>query len=97
MRSTARRVTDLSPTIVGLSQRSITSHGQETRTKRKVTIGISPAERRRATLRCHCRMEHSELLDIVMRPLSPDTRLEVPASRAEYERVEEMFEREETK
>ncbi|KAK9342554.1 hypothetical protein V1522DRAFT_460826 [Lipomyces starkeyi] len=34
-------------------------------------------------------MEDSELLDIVRRPLSPDTRLEVPASRAEYERVKE--------
>ncbi|KAK9244357.1 hypothetical protein V1506DRAFT_578751 [Lipomyces tetrasporus] len=42
-------------------------------------------------------MEHSELLDIVRRPLSPDTRLEVPASRAEYERVEEILEREESK
>ncbi|KAK9246186.1 hypothetical protein V1506DRAFT_536103 [Lipomyces tetrasporus] len=42
-------------------------------------------------------MEHSELLDIFRRPLSPDTRLEVPASRAEYERVEEILEREESK
>ncbi|KAK9487874.1 hypothetical protein V1527DRAFT_506970 [Lipomyces starkeyi] len=42
-------------------------------------------------------MEHSELLDIVRRPLSPDTRLEVPASRAEYERVEEILKREEAK
>ncbi|KAJ8103756.1 hypothetical protein POJ06DRAFT_264586 [Lipomyces tetrasporus] len=42
-------------------------------------------------------MEHSELLDIVRRPLSPDTRLEVPASRAEYERVEKILEREESK
>ncbi|KAK9342188.1 hypothetical protein V1522DRAFT_358698 [Lipomyces starkeyi] len=42
-------------------------------------------------------MEHSELLDIVRRPLSPDTRLEVPASRADYERVAEILEREEAK
>ncbi|KAK9427632.1 hypothetical protein V1505DRAFT_379534, partial [Lipomyces doorenjongii] len=42
-------------------------------------------------------MEYSELLDSVRRPLSPDTRVEVPASRAEYERVEEILEREEAK
>ncbi|KAK9322342.1 hypothetical protein V1517DRAFT_367782 [Lipomyces orientalis] len=42
-------------------------------------------------------MEHSDLLEIVRRPLSPDTRLEVPASRAEYERVDEILEREEAK
>ncbi|KAJ8103509.1 hypothetical protein POJ06DRAFT_234516 [Lipomyces tetrasporus] len=42
-------------------------------------------------------MEHFELLDIVRRPLSPDSRLEVPASREEYERVEEILEREEAK
>ncbi|KAK9234283.1 hypothetical protein V1525DRAFT_428589 [Lipomyces kononenkoae] len=42
-------------------------------------------------------MEHSGLLDIVRRPLSPDSRLEVQASRAEYERVEEILEREESK
>ncbi|KAK9372042.1 uncharacterized protein V1513DRAFT_427979 [Lipomyces chichibuensis] len=42
-------------------------------------------------------MERSELLDIVRRPLSPDTRLEVPASRAEYERVQEILKIEEAK
>ncbi|KAK9323050.1 hypothetical protein V1517DRAFT_352532 [Lipomyces orientalis] len=42
-------------------------------------------------------MEHSQLLDIVQRPLSPDTRLAVPASRAEYERVNEILESEEAK
>ncbi|KAK9254955.1 hypothetical protein V1507DRAFT_454255 [Lipomyces tetrasporus] len=42
-------------------------------------------------------MEHSDLLEIVRRPLSPDARLEVPASREEYERVNIILERDETK
>ncbi|KAK9371588.1 uncharacterized protein V1513DRAFT_421902 [Lipomyces chichibuensis] len=42
-------------------------------------------------------MEHSQLLNIIQRPLSPDTRLEVPASREEYERVNGIIEREESK
>ncbi|KAK9239641.1 hypothetical protein V1525DRAFT_424372 [Lipomyces kononenkoae] len=38
-------------------------------------------------------MAHSDLLEIVRRPLSPDTRLEVPASREEYQHVDEILER----
>ncbi|KAK9322263.1 hypothetical protein V1517DRAFT_308158 [Lipomyces orientalis] len=41
--------------------------------------------------------EHSDLLEIVRRPLSPDVRLEVPASRAEYERVQDILENEESR
>ncbi|KAK9236408.1 hypothetical protein V1525DRAFT_346155 [Lipomyces kononenkoae] len=40
-------------------------------------------------------MAHSNLLEVVRRPLSPDTRLEVPASREEYEQVGEILGREE--
>ncbi|KAK9314888.1 hypothetical protein V1522DRAFT_430460 [Lipomyces starkeyi] len=36
--------------------------------------------------------DHSDLLDAVRRPRSPDVRLEVPASRAEYERAQEILE-----
>ncbi|KAK9365641.1 hypothetical protein V1509DRAFT_632642 [Lipomyces kononenkoae] len=39
-------------------------------------------------------MEHSQLLDIVRRPLSPDTKLEIPASQAEYDRAQEILENE---
>ncbi|KAK9246140.1 hypothetical protein V1506DRAFT_447700, partial [Lipomyces tetrasporus] len=42
-------------------------------------------------------MERSELIDIVRRPLSPDTQLEVPASREEYEQVQEMLENEQVR
>ncbi|KAK9322265.1 hypothetical protein V1517DRAFT_140603 [Lipomyces orientalis] len=42
-------------------------------------------------------MERSELIDIVKRPLSPDTQLEVPASREEYEQVQEMLENEQVR
>ncbi|KAK9253792.1 hypothetical protein V1507DRAFT_442416 [Lipomyces tetrasporus] len=38
-----------------------------------------------------------DLLEIVRRPLSPDARLEVPASREEYERVNPILERDEAK
>ncbi|KAK9482816.1 hypothetical protein V1527DRAFT_498879 [Lipomyces starkeyi] len=54
-------------------------------------------EDRKKTSWYHNMMEHSDLLDIGRRPLSPDTRLEAPASRAEYERVEEILAREEAK
>ncbi|KAK9430290.1 hypothetical protein V1505DRAFT_421788 [Lipomyces doorenjongii] len=37
-------------------------------------------------------MERSDLLEIVRRPLSPDARLEVPASWEEYKRVDEILE-----
>ncbi|KAK9235753.1 hypothetical protein V1525DRAFT_347657 [Lipomyces kononenkoae] len=42
-------------------------------------------------------MSHSNLLETVRRPLSPDTTLEVPSSRAEYEQVQNIIEREERK
>ncbi|KAK9374723.1 uncharacterized protein V1513DRAFT_458612 [Lipomyces chichibuensis] len=42
-------------------------------------------------------MAHSELLEIVRRPLSPDTHLEVPATRSEYERVQGILEGEDAK
>jgi hypothetical protein len=41
--------------------------------------------------------EHSDLLEIVRRPLSPDVEVEVQASREEYERVEAILENEESK
>ncbi|KAK9376672.1 uncharacterized protein V1513DRAFT_423614 [Lipomyces chichibuensis] len=41
--------------------------------------------------------DHSNLLDVVRRPLSPDIQLEVPASREEYERVQEVLESEGSK
>ncbi|KAK9486482.1 hypothetical protein V1527DRAFT_482002 [Lipomyces starkeyi] len=40
-------------------------------------------------------MSQSNLLEIVRRPLSPDTMLEVPASRLEYDQVLDILEREE--
>ncbi|KAK9246696.1 hypothetical protein V1506DRAFT_444726, partial [Lipomyces tetrasporus] len=70
---------------------------QETRTKRKVDFKFFPVENRKATPYCHRLMEHSDLLEIVRRPLSPDARLEVLASREEYERVNIILERDETK
>ncbi|KAK9483375.1 hypothetical protein V1527DRAFT_429583 [Lipomyces starkeyi] len=42
-------------------------------------------------------MERSDLLETVRRPLSPDTRLEVPTSWEEYKRVDEILERDEAK
>ncbi|KAJ8103553.1 hypothetical protein POJ06DRAFT_190968 [Lipomyces tetrasporus] len=42
-------------------------------------------------------MAHSELLATVRRPLSPDTQIEVPATRSEYERVQEILEEEDAK
>ncbi|KAK9311162.1 hypothetical protein V1524DRAFT_473446 [Lipomyces starkeyi] len=39
-------------------------------------------------------MAHSELLATVRRPLSPDTHIEVPATRSEYERVQEILDEE---
>ncbi|KAK9340070.1 hypothetical protein V1521DRAFT_466441 [Lipomyces starkeyi] len=42
-------------------------------------------------------MEHSDLFEIVQRPLSPDTRVEVPANWEEYKRVDEILERDEAK
>ncbi|KAK9319201.1 hypothetical protein V1517DRAFT_310932 [Lipomyces orientalis] len=41
--------------------------------------------------------EHSDLLEIVRRPLSPDVQLEVQASWEEYERVQAILENEECK
>ncbi|KAK9240552.1 hypothetical protein V1525DRAFT_423797 [Lipomyces kononenkoae] len=42
-------------------------------------------------------MEHSELLEIVRRPLSPDTVLEVPASQSQYDLVQETLENEDAR
>ncbi|KAK9371759.1 uncharacterized protein V1513DRAFT_481767 [Lipomyces chichibuensis] len=42
-------------------------------------------------------MASSRLLEVVRRPLSPDTRLEIPASQKEYEQVDEILEREEAR
>ncbi|KAK9311176.1 hypothetical protein V1524DRAFT_473440 [Lipomyces starkeyi] len=42
-------------------------------------------------------MEHSNLLEVVRGMLSPDTRLEVPASREDYERVNEILGNEEAR
>ncbi|KAK9481894.1 hypothetical protein V1527DRAFT_455564 [Lipomyces starkeyi] len=42
-------------------------------------------------------MAHSELLATVRRPLSPDTNIEVPATRSEYERVQEILDEEDAK
>ncbi|KAK9325135.1 hypothetical protein V1517DRAFT_254796 [Lipomyces orientalis] len=42
-------------------------------------------------------MAHSELLAAVRRPLSPDSQIEVHASRDEYELVQEMLEKEDAK
>ncbi|KAK9318996.1 hypothetical protein V1517DRAFT_370067 [Lipomyces orientalis] len=39
-------------------------------------------------------IEHSELLDTVRRPISPDPQIEIQASRSEYERVQEILEEE---
>ncbi|KAK9327700.1 hypothetical protein V1520DRAFT_387259 [Lipomyces starkeyi] len=39
-------------------------------------------------------MAHSELLATVRRPLFPDTHIEVPATRSEYERVQEILDEE---
>ncbi|KAK9234918.1 hypothetical protein V1525DRAFT_452398 [Lipomyces kononenkoae] len=38
-----------------------------------------------------------QLLDIVTQPLSPDTKLEIPASQAEYDRVQEILENEDAR
>ncbi|KAK9317845.1 hypothetical protein V1522DRAFT_409072 [Lipomyces starkeyi] len=42
-------------------------------------------------------MENSALLNTARRPLSPDAQIEIPASRSEYERVEENIEEEDAK
>ncbi|KAK9384323.1 hypothetical protein V1515DRAFT_583064 [Lipomyces mesembrius] len=46
---------------------------------------------------CHSQMDHFQLLNIVTRRLSPDTRLEVPASREEFDLVQEIVDTEEAK
>ncbi|KAK9375188.1 uncharacterized protein V1513DRAFT_431070 [Lipomyces chichibuensis] len=42
-------------------------------------------------------MAHSELLAAVRRPLSPDSQTEIPASREEYEYVQQILEEEDVK
>ncbi|KAK9259052.1 hypothetical protein V1519DRAFT_463132 [Lipomyces tetrasporus] len=42
-------------------------------------------------------MAHSELLATVRRPLSPDTQKEAPATRSEYERVQDILEEDDAK
>ncbi|KAK9243554.1 hypothetical protein V1506DRAFT_580444 [Lipomyces tetrasporus] len=42
-------------------------------------------------------MAHSELLATVRRPLSPDTQIEAPATRSEYERVQDILEEDDAK
>ncbi|KAK9368313.1 hypothetical protein V1509DRAFT_658688 [Lipomyces kononenkoae] len=70
---------------------------QEGERKRKANGNtFSPEIIKRLAMTEHS-TEPSELLNIVRRPLSPDVRLEVPASLAEYERVQEVLENEGTK
>ncbi|KAK9235062.1 hypothetical protein V1525DRAFT_411059 [Lipomyces kononenkoae] len=61
---------------------------------RKADLGTSSAGKILTTPFTNSLMEHSQLLEIVKRPLSPDTRLEIPASQTEYERVQEIIETE---
>ncbi|KAK9258641.1 hypothetical protein V1519DRAFT_369714, partial [Lipomyces tetrasporus] len=42
-------------------------------------------------------MQPTELIDAIRRPLSPDTQVEVPATREEYDQVCEVIESEEMK
>ncbi|KAK9319412.1 hypothetical protein V1517DRAFT_332700 [Lipomyces orientalis] len=57
--------------------------------------GLAP--KTRPTSRHRTLMQRTELIDIVRRPLSPDTQLEVPATREEYDQVCEVIESEEMK
>ncbi|KAK9326581.1 hypothetical protein V1520DRAFT_351047 [Lipomyces starkeyi] len=72
----------------------LTQNNRPCRRKRKAALVRSPT-RTTKSIRRKRLMEHSQLLDLVRRPLSPDTVIEVPASREEFEYVEDMLEQEE--
>ncbi|KAK9483088.1 hypothetical protein V1527DRAFT_446184 [Lipomyces starkeyi] len=81
-----------------LSSRNVTQQNTFSSRRRKTTkrssgIAILP-HGKRSTVRKSTLMEHTELLDMVRRPLSPDTQLEVTATRDEYDRVQEILEEE---
>ncbi|KAK9427910.1 hypothetical protein V1505DRAFT_402261 [Lipomyces doorenjongii] len=70
---------------------------RQDRKRKRCTTDVNFAiEKRVITNQLHSMTEHSDLLDIVRRPISPDVRLEVQASRAEYEQVLEILENEES-
>ncbi|KAK9357542.1 hypothetical protein V1504DRAFT_464171, partial [Lipomyces starkeyi] len=72
----------------------ITSHCHKTWMKTEVVFENFAPEKRTPTSQRHSLMDHLQLLRLVRRPLSPDTRLEVPASREEFDLVQEILDRE---
>ncbi|KAK9372944.1 uncharacterized protein V1513DRAFT_460126 [Lipomyces chichibuensis] len=70
---------------------------KEGKIKRKVNTLVLPADKKTHANQQLTKMEHTNLLEIVRRPLSPDMEVEVQASREEYERVEAILENEESK
>ncbi|KAK9326780.1 hypothetical protein V1520DRAFT_358640 [Lipomyces starkeyi] len=75
----------------------MSSERKEGKIKRNANALIFPADKRTLANQQRTMMEHSDLLEIVRRPLSPDVEVEVQASREEYERVEAILENEESK
>ncbi|KAK9313889.1 hypothetical protein V1524DRAFT_382940 [Lipomyces starkeyi] len=74
----------------------MSSERQGGKRKRKDNDVKFAIEKKVITNQLHSMTEHSDLLDIVRRPISPDVRLEVQATWKEYEDVQEILENEES-
>ncbi|KAK9367415.1 hypothetical protein V1509DRAFT_626578 [Lipomyces kononenkoae] len=71
---------------------AVYNHHVQTRATRKAEQIVSTQTIQQSNV-----MAQSELLAAVRRPLSPDTQIEVPASREEFEHVQDILENENTK
>ncbi|KAK9319200.1 hypothetical protein V1517DRAFT_60194 [Lipomyces orientalis] len=80
-----------------LALQCMSSKRQEGKRKRKANELILSADKRTLANQRRTMTEHSDLLEIVRRPLSPDVQLEVQASGEEYEQVQAILENEECK
>ncbi|KAK9336584.1 hypothetical protein LIPSTDRAFT_30456 [Lipomyces starkeyi NRRL Y-11557] len=74
----------------------MSSEHQGGKRKRKDNDVNFAIEKKVITNQLHSMTEQSDLLDIERRPISPDIRLEVQATRKEYEEVQEILENEES-
>ncbi|KAK9235930.1 hypothetical protein V1525DRAFT_239469 [Lipomyces kononenkoae] len=74
----------------------ISSERQDRKRKRNASNVNLSTEKRLISNQLHSMTEHSDLLDVVRRPISPDVQLEVQTSRNEYERVQKELEDEES-
>ncbi|KAK9249928.1 hypothetical protein V1507DRAFT_76635 [Lipomyces tetrasporus] len=80
-----------------LTLQYMSSERQEGKRKRKANELILSADKRTLANQRRTMTEHSDLLEIVRRPLSPDVQLEVQASWEEYERVQAILDNEESR